>query len=184
VLTAVHVVCPKGTVGAQTAGGPQQGAREPLKTFLRQQLAERNTDPDTTTRFIAAALPVEGKQPDYVVYVSGRAWCGTGGCLLLVLESTASTYRVIGRTTITRPPIRVLRSTHYGMPDLSVWVAGGGVRRPYVALLPFGRVRYPSNPTLPPARRAPVPGAGRVLIRADSEGDRLYSGMRGANNAR
>jgi hypothetical protein len=109
-----------------------------------------------------------------VVYVSGRMWCGTGGCILLVLEPTASTYRVIGRTTITRPPIRVLRSSHHGLPDLSVWVAGGGIHRPYAALLPFDGIRYPSNPTMPPARRAAAPIAGRVVIRGDSEGERLY----------
>lgn len=174
VLTAVLVASPTGRSRAQAAGAPSQSAAQSLEAFLRRQLAEPNTDPDSTTRFIAAVLPVRGQQPDYVVYVSGRTWCGTGGCLLLVLEPTASTYRVIGQTTIARLPIRVLRTTHHGHPDLSVWVAGGGVRPPYVALLTYDGARYPLDPTMPPARRAPVLMGGRILIRGESEGERLY----------
>ena len=74
VLTAVLVAFPTGRARAQTAGAPIQDASQSVGAFLRQQLAEPNTDPDTTTRFIATALPVRGQKPDYVVYVSGQTW--------------------------------------------------------------------------------------------------------------
>lgn len=156
--------------------------KQPLAAFLQRYLTQLKAGPDTTTRFTAASLGVQAARPAVVVYVSGRTWCGTGGCMLLVLEPTASTFRVLGRTTITRPPIRVLRSAHHGLPDLSVSVAGGGIRQPYVAVLTFDGVQYPSSPTIPPARRASVPASGRVVIHGEVEGERLYSSA--TNHAR
>src|SRR5580658_6642836 len=48
------------------------------------------------------------------VYLSGRGWCGTGGCNMLVLAPEGTSYRVVTRTTITRLPIRVLATKSKG----------------------------------------------------------------------
>jgi hypothetical protein len=52
--------------------------------------------------------------PEVIVYVSSKAWCGSGGCTMLILAREKSTFRIITRTTITRPPIRILKSKSQG----------------------------------------------------------------------
>lgn len=87
-VTAMVVAIPMGAARAQTPGALPTSGRQPLASFLRRYLAEPNAQPDSTARFTAARLPIVGDEPGAVVYVSGRAWCGTGGCLLLVLAPT------------------------------------------------------------------------------------------------
>ena len=70
------------------------------------------------------------------MYLMGRWWCGSGGCPTLILEREADSYKVVTRTTVTRPPIKVLPTISNGWRSISVWVQG--VRR-----LPD---RYPSSP--------------------------------------
>lgn len=101
------------------------------------------------------------------VLFSGPEYCGSGGCTLLILSGGGEgDYAVLGETTITRAPIRVLSTSTNGRPDVAVQVAGGGVE-PHEALLVFDGTRYPSNPTVPPARRGD--GAeGQVVIAEDA----------------
>lgn len=101
------------------------------------------------------------------VLFSGPEYCGSGGCTLLILGGGGEgDYAVLGETTITRAPIRVLSTSTNGRPDVGVQVAGGGAE-PHEALLAFDGRKYPSNPTVPPARR--VDGAeGRVVIAEDA----------------
>jgi hypothetical protein len=72
--------------------------------------------------------------------------------------------------TVVNPPIRVLNTTTNGWKDLAVTVSGGGVTRPYEARLRFDGVRYPANPTVPPAEAVagPAPG-GQILMPAPEE---------------
>jgi hypothetical protein len=60
---------------------------------------------------------------------------------------------VVTKTTVTRPPIQVLASKSNGWHDIAVRVAGGGIANGYDAELSFDGRKYPSNPTVPPARR-------------------------------
>jgi hypothetical protein len=97
------------------------------------------------------------------VYVTDRNYCGSGGCVLFVLSPYKDSFRVVLRSTVTQRPIRLLPTSTRGWRDVGVTVAGGGVIQPYTARLRFDGRRYPSNPTVPPARPLKRP-AGRVLI--------------------
>jgi hypothetical protein len=62
-----------------------------------------------------------------VVYLRGSEWYGSGGCGMLVLEESGSSYKVIGDETVVQLPIRLGDHTSHGMPDLIVHVQGGGL---------------------------------------------------------
>ncbi len=65
---------------------------------------------------------------------------------------------------MTRLPIKVLSTFTNGMPDLAVTVCGGGILECYEAVLPFDGSRYPSNPTVAPARKLETGTDGEVVI--------------------
>lgn len=109
----------------------------------------------------------EGVNALTLVYLVGPEYCGSGGCNLLILRSGASGYDVLGETTVTRAPIRVLSTQTNGLPDIGVHVRGGGVTDGYEAKLAFDGTRYPSNPTAAPAER--VEGAGGVTLITDDD---------------
>lgn len=147
-----------------------------LKAFLRDYLKSGNGEFDRTTRYSAvyAKLSAGAEAPETVVYVSGRYWCGSGGCRMLILKPEGASFRVIARTTITWPPIRVLHTTTNGWHDVGVWVQGGGIQPGYTALLPFDGKAYASNPSVPPARYATGDLGGVIVIPKSEEGLPLY----------
>jgi hypothetical protein len=114
-------------------------------------------------RYVAAETDLNGDgRAEIVVYVTDPGYCGSGGCLTLVLEPDGRTYRIVMRATVSWPPIRVLSTRSHGWRDLGVMVAGGGIHQ-HEARMRFDGRRYPSNPTVPPA----IPmkrEAGQVLI--------------------
>ena len=68
-----------------------------------------------------------GKTKEDIVYISGPGWCGSGGCTMLILEPSGSSFNVLGKVTIVQLPIRVLHSTSHGHPDIGVLVQGGEI---------------------------------------------------------
>lgn len=141
-----------------------------LKSFLQFYLKEM---PDTLTRFSSAQFDLnEDARPETIVYLTGPNWCGSGGCLMLVLEPANSSFKIVGRTTIVRPPIRIFESRSHGWHDIGVRVGGGGIQG-YEAILSFDGKAYPKNPTLPPARKAARNTEGQVLPLPDA-GTPLY----------
>jgi hypothetical protein len=93
---------------------------------------------------------------------------------MLILRPDGASFTVITRTTITRPPIRVLQTTTNGWHDVGVWVQGGGTEPGYTALLPFNGKASASNPTTPPARQSTGDPGGEILIPKSAEGLLLY----------
>lgn len=158
--------------------GKQQPSLEPnpnipIEKFLRKYLRDPQFGNDKTTQYSVAVVKLDDNPKDeIVVYVSSANWCGSGGCLLLVLQPKGSSYEVIGRTTIVRLPIRVLHTSTNGWRDIGVWVQGGGIQPGYEAALPFNGKKYPSNPSVPPARRLTKEIAGEVLIPEPRRADR------------
>jgi hypothetical protein len=152
---------------------PGQGVS--LERFLENYLDEADAGKDMTTRYSSALVDLkdDGRQ-EVIVYVTGRTWCGSGGCRMLVLVPKGSSYRVVTETTITRLPIRVLVTKSNGWHDLGVWVQGGGIQPGYEADLPFAGGTYPSNPSTPPARRLEEKVAGEVVVPLAAEGTPLY----------
>ena len=148
-----------------------QTADPSLKNFLRSYLGDAASSPGDDTRYAAAVVALSGQSPDeLVVYVMGRQWCGSGGCTTLVLAPKGPSYKVIARITITQLPIRILATRTNGWHDIGVWVQGGGTQPGYEARLRFNRHRYPSNPTVPPARRLRSGAIGEVVIPSTAEG--------------
>ena len=146
-----------------------------LKAFLRDYLARGGGGADRTTRYRFALVNLDGSgKKDVIAYVTGRSWCGTGGCTMLILAADGSSYRVISRIPITRAPIRVLTVTSKGWRDIGVWVQGGGIQPGYEADLPFDGSGYPTNPSAPPARRLGADTEGEVVLSATDEGTPLY----------
>jgi hypothetical protein len=146
-----------------------------LVRFLQNELADPQLGADKTTRYSSAIIKSDGVSKDeIVVYVSGRGWCGSGGCNLLILEPDGDSFKLIGKLTIVQLPIRVLRTKSHGHFDLSVIVAGGGIQPGYEAILKFDGVSYPSNPSVAPAEPLTRRVAGRVLVAGNVEGELLY----------
>jgi hypothetical protein len=161
-LAAIFLLITAQTAIANTEPG--------LLTFLRAYLAKGAAVDASATRFASTTVRAGRPNQEVVVYVSGRDWCGAGGCHLLVLVPQAGSFRVIGRVTIARPPIRVLTTFSHGRPDLAVWVQGGGIQPGYQARLSFDGRRYPGNPSMLPARPMKHAAAGRTIITGDEPG--------------
>lgn len=148
---------------------------EPLKAYLRSHLSlGGKVTPDTTTRItVASVRNDDGKTEEDIVYVSGRDWCGSGGCTMLILEPSGSSFKVLGRVTIVQLPIRLLHSMRHGYPDIGVFVQGGGILSGYEAVLSFDGKRYSSNPSMPPAQKVTTI-RGKVIIATTENGVPLY----------
>jgi len=157
------------------ATGQPQSPDESLKRFLLAYLKGPGFPDDKTTRFTAASADLndDGKA-ELIIYITGRSWCGSGGCNLLILTPKDSTYAVVGELSITRPPIRMLTAKSNGWHDISVWVQGGGIRPGREAKLSFDGKTYPSNPSVPPAAPLTRKVAGKILISGAAKGSPLY----------
>lgn len=156
----------------------QQPEREDsLKKFLRNYFGKPVSDFEEQgkTRYSSAFVDLAGNgTQDVIVYVTGRSWCGSGGCVTLILSPRDSSYEVVARITITRPPIRVLAAESHGWKDISVQVRGGGIANGGEAKLSFDGKTHPSNPSVPPAQLLDRTVAGKVVIPDVGEGTPLY----------
>jgi hypothetical protein len=147
---------------------PATARDKKLKAYLQHYAGDPNSDDNASTRYIAAFADLQDNgSEDAIVNFMDDGWCGTGGCTMLILAPTASSYRLVTRTTITRTPIRVLSTKSHGWHDIAVWVQGGGIEQGYEARLSFNGKKYSSNPSVLPAR--PITGkvAGKVVISND-----------------
>lgn len=116
------------------------------------------------SRYQSARTDLDGDGTDEILLLAtAPEWCGSGGCTLFVLAAGDSGLRVVSRTTITNPPIRVLPTATNGWHDLAVVVQGGGGEAQTMRLA-FNGNAYPLNPTVPPAEPVSAP-SGTVLIR-------------------
>jgi hypothetical protein len=92
---------------------------------------------------------------------------------MLILEPTESAFNLLGRVTIVQLPIRLLPSANDGHPDIGVLVQGGGIQSGYEAVLSFHGKSYPSNPSVPPARKSTAV-RGKVIIATTQDSVPLY----------
>lgn len=128
---------------------------------------------DKTTRYSVASISLNGKTEDVFVYISGRNWCGSGGCTALLLRPFGASFKVINKFTLVRLPIRVLPSKNNGWNDIAMRVQGGGTAQGYTAILKFNGHRYPANPTVAPTLAPELADAG-VDVQLKGEGAPLY----------
>jgi hypothetical protein len=128
---------------------------------------------DKTTRYSIGAVSLNGKTENVFVYISGRNWCGSGGCMALLLEPAGASFKVIDKFTLVRLPIRVLPPKHNGWNDIAMRVQGGGAVHGYTAILQFNGHRYPTNPSVAP-KLAPESADAGMDIPLKQEGAPLY----------
>ena len=98
------------------------------------------------------------RRDDALVYLTGSAWCGSGGCTVLVFEAMDDLdaeefgpYRPAAEIGLVHTPIRVVRTRQIWC-DLIAADEGGTFRR-----LSFNGDTYPPSPGSAPAIRGPLP---------------------------
>ena len=171
ITVAIFAIC--ALLPAQSTAR-DSGKEESLKKFLRGYVSNSRVADDRTTRYAAAFVDLkEDGTEEAIVYLMGPLWCGSGGCSCLVLLPAGESYKVVTKTTITQPPIRLLSTKTNGWHDLGVWVKGGP-HPGFEAKLKFNGKKYPSNPSVPPAQRLQKGVEGRVVIAGDAKGKPLY----------
>ena len=148
---------------AQPQNKPSSDQMDSLKKFLQNYVG--NSDHNRTTQYSSAFVDLrdDGTQ-EVIVYLTGDGWCGSGGCTTLVLVPRDSSYTVVTKIIIVRPPIRMLVTKSNGWHDIAVRVQGGGIINAYEAELSFNGKTYPRNPSVPPARRLAEKVAGEEVI--------------------
>ena len=110
----------------------------------------RPFDPDWETtpfRVEWADLNADGLQ-DALVYLDGGAWCGSGGCTVLVLEAMPEedaaeigAYAPAAEISLMHGPITIATTRSNGWSDLIVETEDGEIRR-----LAFDGETYPFSP--------------------------------------
>jgi hypothetical protein len=85
----------------------------------------------------------DGK-PEAIVYLTGREWCGSGGCHTIVLAQKGHSWKVVGKITVAYRPISVLKNVSYGWHSIGFWVRWlqGGVPQAFEAELRFDGKKY------------------------------------------
>jgi hypothetical protein len=146
----------------------------PLKRFLQNYVGIPVSAEDKTTQYFAAFVDLrdDGIQ-EVIVYLTNGGWCGSGGCTTLILVPNDSSYKVVTRIMVTRPPIRVLATKSHGWHDLAVRVQGGGDVRAYEAKLTFDGKSYPISPANGRGQRLTAKVAGKVAVPVDAKGEAL-----------
>src|SRR5262249_61518301 len=86
-----------------------------LRRVLRQYLVDQEVENKTSVRYNVALVDLnEDGVEEVVVHLVGQGICGTGGCPTLVLVPVGSSFKIVSRTLLTRPPIRVLNRKSNG----------------------------------------------------------------------
>ncbi len=102
-----------------------------LKKFLQDYVGGPSSAERNATLYFAAFVDLKDDGTrEAIVYLMNDGWCGSGGCTTLVLAPTNSSYKIVSKITITRPPIRVLVTKSNGWHDIAVQVQGGELRTP------------------------------------------------------
>jgi len=131
-------------------------SNDPVAAFVERRFGT------STYKRADADLNRDGRKEAFI-YLTDSNYCGSGGCVLVILSPDRHSYRTVMRSTVTRTPIRVLSSSTHGWRDVGVNVAGGGFARSRLVSMRFNGHRYPSNPTFAPALPLNRP-SGKVLL--------------------
>ncbi len=149
---AVSALLMAGAASAQTAAPPEllqavqahaEKAGVPLVARWRHALTDLNGD----------------RVDEAVVLMTDPAWCGTGGCKLLVFKGSRRGFTLQSQSSVSDVPIRVSPIVVAGWKSLIVHSRGRGE-----VLLRFSGTRYPDNPSLQPkASTGQIRGASLLI---------------------
>jgi hypothetical protein len=149
---AVGALLMAGVARAQTDAPPEllkavqahaEKAGVPLVARWRHALTDLNGD----------------RVDDAVVLMTDPAWCGTGGCRLVVFKGSRRGFTLQSQSSVSDVPIRVSPIVVAGWKSLIVHSRGRGA-----VLLRFSGTRYPDNPSLQPKASAGQLRAASLLI--------------------
>lgn len=158
---------------AQTTGNRGNSLKAYLQNFVGESDPSLEKDKQTEYSAVFVDLKDDGSK-EVIVYLSGQAWCGSGGCTMLIVAPQDQSYRVVTEVPITRLPIRMLATKSNGWHDIGVVVAGGGILQGYEAKLSFDGRRYPHNPSTAPAHRLNTKVKGTVVMPSTVVAEPLY----------
>ena len=97
-----------------------------------------------------------------LVSLSETGFAGSGGGTLFVFAGTADdAYRFMSKSTVTRAPIYLRKTSNKGWRDLVVRSSGGGIRSSERIML-FDGKGYPPNPSVEPKTR--IRKSDRMII--------------------
>ena len=113
-------------------------------------------------------LASDGKE-QALVLLTGRGWCGTGGCTTLVFTQDGSSYKLISTIPATRVPIRVLEAKSFGWRNLSIWAVGGGIFVGYEELVEFNGHGYSKDASDADEQHPVRKMRGRVVLSSRSK---------------
>lgn len=138
-------------VSIAVSTGPEVALNQALLAYL----AKTGDDPKSIDPHRTALVDLNGDGlKDALVLLQGPFWCGSGGCTMLVFQSTKAGFQFISRSSLIRGPVLVSETKTRGWRDLMVQVSGGGAPSKWVALK-FDGKKYPLNPSTQKA----LPGA-------------------------
>lgn len=139
----------------------------PIADAIRQKLtADGGLSP--TAKWLVARTDLNGDGTDEALaYVIDPMFCGTGGCSLYVLGENNGAWSVTDVIGPSRLPLYRLGPGPDGWSAIGVTVGGGGAQSAVMAV-PHDAKGYARNPTVEPAKSAPISGQ-RPLI-AEEEG--------------
>ena len=120
------------------------------------QLHAEKAGAPLVARWRHALIDLNGDRiDDAVVLMTDPAWCGTGGCTLLVFRGSRRGFTLQSKSSVSDVPIRVAPLVVAGWKSLLVYSRGRGE-----VLMRFTGSGYPDNPSLQPkASTAQVRGA-------------------------
>jgi heat shock protein HslJ len=102
----------------------------------------RNQNSANPARYHYNRVDLNGdRRPDVLVYLTGQYFCGSGGCTILVFQSTGRGYRAVGTIPTSRSPIIITDNQTNSWKDLIRPTSGGGARLNY-SWLRFQRGEY------------------------------------------
>jgi len=98
-------------------------------------------------------------QPDAIVLLTGQAWCGAGGCTMLVLRHTDTGFTLVSSSTVVSEPIRISAERQHNWSSLIVFANKVGD-----VMLQFDGTRYPRNASLQPKASAAQLKAAKIVL--------------------
>jgi hypothetical protein len=116
--------------------------RRSIERVLGKPFPESEREQPTRYSAVFVDLKDDGNR-QAIAYVTGRDWCGTAGCTLLILEPLGVEYRLVGRIPGVRLPISVMATKSSGWHDIAVTVRPNGCEPMYRGMLSFDGKNYP-----------------------------------------
>ena len=136
-----------------------QDAPPSLIAAVKNYVEEKGEREQPTFRHALTDLDGDGRA-DAIVLLLGGAWCGSGGCNMVIFRGTKDGFTFVSGSTITNEPIRVSPEKVQGWRTLIVLSKAKGD-----VLMRFNGTRYPLNPSTQPKATPTQVSAAQVVMK-------------------